>query len=110
MNEMVEVPLPTAEERIYLLMEYLDRNVIERAEQKTCTNVTISPELEDPESYDRILKEMASDEKTGGMSGREIEKMCSSIFVSIYHNDESSIIICPIGVRSCKGWRFGNRK
>jgi len=82
MNEMVNVPLPTQTERKFLLFEYLERNVLDRARSSKVTNVEIDSEFNNPQTFDEILEEMASDERTGGMSGREIEKMCSSIFVS----------------------------
>ena len=77
MNELVEVPLPTLDERELLLRNYLISHVLEPgADEKNRVILDAGVTAEFEEIYKSLAK------NTEGMSGREIEKMCSNIFVS----------------------------
>ena len=83
MNELVEIPLPGQPERTQMLQQYLMNHVIEPANNEK-QRVTLGDDLAEVLNRDGgfvgLAGEMAS--KTDGMSGREIEKMCSNVYVS----------------------------
>ena len=88
MNELVEIPLPGQPERTQMLQQYLMNHVIEPANNEK-QRVTLGDDLAEVLNRDGgfvgLAGEMAS--KTEGMSGREIEKMCSNVYVSFWRKN-----------------------
>ena len=78
MNELVEVPLPTLSERELLLRNYLISHVLTPGEDQNNRVVLDKGVISE---FEDIYTSLA--QSTEGMSGREIEKMCSNIFVSL---------------------------
>ena len=85
MNELVEVPLPQFEEREAIISQYMLSHVIQPALDKTSRVILgedLSAVLNDGEKRQQMYAHLA--EITEGMSGREMEKMCSNISVRYY--------------------------
>ena len=85
MNELVEVPLPQFDEREAIISQYMLSHVIKPATDKTSRVVLgedLSAVLNDTEKRQQMYAHLA--EITEGMSGREMEKMCSNISVRYY--------------------------
>ena len=85
MNELVEVPLPQFDEREAIISQYMLSHVIKPATDKTSRVVLgedLSAVLNDTEKRQQMYAHLA--EITEGMSGREMEKMCSNISVRNY--------------------------
>ena len=85
MNELVEVPLPQFDEREAIISQYMLSHVIKPATDKTSRVVLgedLSAVLNDTEKRQQMYAHLA--EITEGMSGREMEKMCSNISVGYY--------------------------
>ena len=86
MNELVEVPLPQFDEREAIISQYMLSHVIKPANDKTSRVILgedIIAVLNDPEKRQQMYAHLA--EITEGMSGREMEKMCSNISVRHYN-------------------------
>ena len=85
MNELVEVPLPQFDDREAIISQYMLSHVIKPATDKTSRVVLgedLSAVLNDTEKRQQMYAHLA--EITEGMSGREMEKMCSNISVRNY--------------------------
>ena len=82
MNELVEIPLPGHPERTQMLNHYLMHHVFGPANDDK-QRVKLSDDLVTTINESGIMS-LASEiaDMTDGMSGREIEKMCSNIYVS----------------------------
>ena len=95
MNELVEIPLPGHPERTQMLGHYLMHHVFTPANDAN-QRVKLSDDLVTTVN-EQGLGSLASDiaDMTDGMSGREIEKMCSNIYVSIFFF-YSNIEICDL--------------
>ena len=83
MNELVEIPLPGHPERVQMLQQYLYNHVFSSTENPK-DRVVAGEDLKQAvqeKGLGGIANDMAT--MTEGMSGREIEKMCQNVYVSI---------------------------
>jgi len=86
MNELLEIPLPEFPEREAMLKQYILSKVIEPASMKD-QRVSLSEDV--IPNFNDICSDLAN--ITEGMSGREIEKMCSNVYASAVSKEEAKI-------------------
>lgn len=93
MNELVEIPLPGHPERTQMLGHYLMHHVFKPANDAN-QRVKLSDDLVTTVN-EQGLGSLASDiaDMTEGMSGREIEKMCSNIYASAVSAEDPEITL-----------------
>jgi len=97
MNELVEVPLPQFDEREAIISQYMLSHVIKPANDKTSRVILgedIIAVLNDPEKRQQMYAHLA--EITEGMSGREMEKMCSNISASAVSAEDPTLSLDSI--------------
>jgi len=97
MNELVEVPLPQFDEREAIISQYMLSHVIQPANDKTSRVILgedIIAVLNDPEKRQQMYAHLA--EITEGMSGREMEKMCSNISASAVSAEDPTLSLDSI--------------
>ena len=86
MNELVEIPLPGHPERVQMLQQYLYSHVFSATENDKDRVVAGEDLIATIVNPEKGLASIASDmaTMTEGMSGREIEKMCQNVYVSLF--------------------------
>lgn len=91
MNELVEVPLPQFDERSALLRMYMNSHVIEPSLGKS--RVVLGDDMVTVVNDTKMSEELYSGLATitEGMSGREIEKMCSNIYASAVSAEDPTL-------------------